>query len=155
MPGETNSSQVDMFPTAKAVTFTPLILDVVGIQVPPGRNAKNQNPTAPNCHIPSKKNNKMLVTKSPNGRPLREPILITKPEYQKWTEKAVQHLESILLSKCPIEFAGTPAARLKLSAILSLLPADDSVNDLPEGSWKVERVPPGQEGATITIQRLT
>jgi hypothetical protein len=38
--------------------------------------------------------------------------------------------------------------------MLSRLPADDSVNDLPEGSWKVVRVAPGEEGAVITIQRL-
>jgi hypothetical protein len=47
-----------------------------------------------------------------------------------------------------------PLEPSKLLWILSRLPADDSVNDLPEGSWKVIRVPPDEEGAIITIERL-
>jgi hypothetical protein len=120
--------------------------------VPRGKGTK---PTKhPNCHIPSKKNNKMFVS-TVRGRPLKRPLLITKPEYQQWTEKAVQSLESQLLSMCQTESGEIQPGHLKLSAILSLLPADDSVNDLTEGSWKVDRTAkPGEEGATIVIERL-
>lgn len=134
----------------------PLILELRGIQVPiSAKRRKKPGPLPPpNYHIPSKKNNKMLITKDPRGRPLKKPMLITKPEYLEWTEKAIASLESQLLSKCLTTGEGIQQALSKLSAILSSLPVDDSVNDLPNGSWSVQFVKPGEEGATIKIERL-
>lgn len=147
-------SQRDMFGTPKD-GFTPLTFEIKGIEVPRGKDAKPPSPnTPPNCHVPSKKNNKMWITKA-HGRPLKRPFLITKPEYQEWTEKALQRLESILLSKCQTASDGIQQVQSRLCAILSLLPADDSVKDLTEGSWKVQFVNPGEEGAEVTITRLT
>lgn len=118
------------------------------------KDQKDRRPLPPNYHIPSFKNSKRWVTKLPNGKPLKRPLLITSPEYQEWMEKAAASLESQLLSMCQTDTGETQLVRSKLFAMLSLLPADDSVNDLPEGSWKVERVAPGSEGATIVIERL-
>ncbi len=122
----------------------PIKLYIIGIPVPPSKKRKRPQ-KLPNCHIPSKKNNKMLTRRGP----------ITKPEYQEWTENAVQHLESQLLSRCQTASGETRLEPLKLSAILSQLPADDSVNDLTRGDWTVEMVDPGNEGAVVTIERLT
>lgn len=147
------SLQRDMFATAPA-GFTPLVLEIKGIAVPPNKSRKDQarktsRPLPPNCHIPSFKNSKQIVMMG------KKPFLITKKEFKEWMEKVVQHLESTLLSVCQTGFDATPLVRLRLSAILSRLPADDSVNDLTAGSWKVETVSPGEEGALITITRLT
>lgn len=146
-------SQKDLFAIQPAGSKQ-LTLTVKGIPVPQEKGAK---PTKhPNCHIPSKKNNKMWILKTPQGKPLKRPLLITKPEYQEWTEKAARHLESQLLSMCQTGSDGIQQVHSKLFAILSLLPEDDSVNDLVEGSWKVDHsANPGEEGATIVIERLT
>jgi hypothetical protein len=130
----------------------PLVLNLIGIPVPPSKKRKTPQ-KFPNCHIPSKKNNKMMLTKL-RGKPLKRPMIITKPEYQEWTEKAIQHLESQLLSRCLITGEETQQELSRLSAICSQLCADDSVSDLPQGSWTVELVSPGNEGAVITIERL-
>lgn len=145
-------SQTDLF-AIRPVGSSRLVLVVKGIPVPQEKGSKPM--PHPNCHIPSKKNNKMWLLKTPQGKPLRRPLLITKPEYQEWTEKAVRSLESQLLSMCQTGSDGTQQVHSKLFAILSLLPADDSVNDLVEGSWKVDHsAKPGEEGATIVIERL-
>ncbi len=139
--------QNELFPK-----LPPLVLELIGIPVPPSKKRKTPQ-KFPNCHIPSKKNNKLMMTQL-HGRPLKRPMMITKPEYQEWTERAVHHLESQLLSKCLTTGDATPQALSKLSVILSQLPADDSVSDLPQGSWTVELVAPGKEGAIITLERL-
>lgn len=147
------SSQRDMFATVPA-GFTPLVLEIKGIAVPPNKSRKDKlrktnKIQPPNYHVPSFKNSKQIVMMG------KTPFLITKKEFKEWMEKAVRHLESKLLSACQTGCDATPLVRSRLSAILSQLPADDSVNDLTEGSWKVEIVPPGNEGALITITRLT
>lgn len=153
------SPQVDMFNPPTAVGQS-LVLEIKHIAVPPNRTRKDQarktsRPIAPNYHVPSFKNSKMLIAKTPQGRPLEKPFLTTKPEFQEWMEKAVDSLESQCLSMCQTGSDGIQQVRSKLFAMLSLLPADDSVNDLVEGSWKVQLVPPGQEGALITLTRLS
>jgi hypothetical protein len=150
-------SQKDLFGTAPPGAG-PLVLTLKGIQAPRTLSQKKDKSTSqpilPNYHIPSFKNAKHWITKLPNGKPLKRPFLITSPEFQVWMGKAVQSLESQLLSLCQTGSDGTQLVRSRLFAMLSRLPADDSVNDLPEGSWKVKRVPPGEEGAIITIERL-
>lgn len=154
----TSCSQKDMF-APPVDGLTPLVLYVKKVQVPPNKSRKDQlrktdRVIAPNYHIPSFKNSKMLVVKDFQGRPLRIPFLTTKPEFRQWMNKAVLVIESQLLSMCPIESGETLQGHSKLYAMLSRLPADDSVNDLLEGSWKVEMVSPGEEGAKIVIERL-
>lgn len=148
--------QKDLF--AVPVQTEPLILTLKRIPAPRrlGKERKeSQIPLPPNYHIPSFKNSKQLITRTPRGKLLDRPLLITSPEYREWMAKAVASLESQLLSMCRTGAEETPPEHLKLFAMLSRLPADDSVNDLPEGSWKVERVTPGEEGAKIEIERIT
>jgi hypothetical protein len=148
--------QKDLFGTGPSGAG-PLVLTLRRIPAPRNLKLKTKTPVEdlrPNYHIPSFKNAKRWVTKDPRGKPLKKAFLITSPEFQKWREKAVQSLESQLLSSCRTTCGETPLEPSKLLWILSRLPADDSVNDLPEGSWKVIRVPPGEEGAIITIERL-
>jgi hypothetical protein len=140
--------QPDLFPKPP-----PLILELKGIAMKPSRKRKTEE-KFPNCHIPSFKNMKRWTTSLPNGRPLKRPFLITEPRCQDWKERAVDSLESQLLSKCLITGEGIQQALSRLSAILSQLPADDSVSDLPCGSWSVQLVTAGEEGATITLERL-
>lgn len=153
-----------MFSPKTATGATPLVLELRGIQVPPTKARKDavrktDKPLPPNCHVPSFKNSKMLITKVPQGkgRPMRlleKPFLITKPEFQQWMEKAIQSLISQLLSMSRTVQGETQSERSKLFAMLSCMPADDSVNDLPVGSWKVMRCQPGEEGARIEIRRI-
>ena len=151
--------QKDLFtPTVNGAG--PLILVLRKIPAPRSLQQKKKakefpdQPLKDNFHVPSFKNSKVWLTKLPNGKPLARPFLITSPEFQHWMEKAVQSFESQLLSLCQTGGDGTQQVRSKLFAMLSRLPEDDSVNDLTEGSWKVVRVAPGEEGAIIRIERL-
>ncbi len=136
----------------------PLVLTIRGIPVPPSKGRKERKTTRkitllPNCHIPSKKNSKMVLSEV-KGRKLKYPMLIMKPEIQKWIAMAEAHLESQLLSTCLTEGDAIQSALSKLSVILSQLPEDDSVNDMPVGTWQVRLCEPGNEGAVVVIERL-
>lgn len=156
------SPQKDLFAVPTAAIGNRLVLELKGIPAPHSLRDQSVKHRLRHqsvkhrlhYHIPSFKNSKRWITKLPNGKPLKRPLLITSPEFQVWMAKAVQSLESQLLSKCQTGDDATPQVRSKLFAMLSLLPEDDSVNDLREGSWKVVRVPPGEEGASILIERL-
>jgi hypothetical protein len=104
--------------------------------------------------IPGKKNNKLLVTKDPRGRPLRKPLLITKPEYQAALEKITEYLRSQCLCACQTECGGTLTASSLLCWTLSHLPADDCWTHVPIMEIRGELCRPGEEGATILIERL-
>lgn len=104
--------------------------------------------------VPGKKNNKMLVTKDPRGRPLRKPLLITKPEYQEALERITESLRSQLLSACQTASGETLTASSVQSWIASSLPADDAWTHIPKITVQAELCAPGQEGASITVRRL-
>lgn len=156
MNSPTQCSQKDLFsPPMDASGTGPIILLLLGIPAPRVMKDKQPAKRTQNFHIPSFKNSKRWITKLPNGKPLRRPLLITSPEFQEWMKKAVLSLEYQLLYLCRTESGGTRLEPSKLFAMLSRLPADDSVNDLREGSWTVVRVPEGKEGAIIKIERLS
>jgi len=104
--------------------------------------------------IPSFKNNKMLIVRDPSGRPLPRPLLITKPEFQEAMERMVSSIVSQL--QCAFRLTGEPisAGSLIRSWIASCVPADDCWEKIPEIVIRGELCQPGQEGATITIERL-
>lgn len=104
--------------------------------------------------VVSFKNSKVLITKGRGGRPLPKPLLVTKAEYKHQMRKIVESFASQLLCACQTANGGMGTARLRRSLIALLLPADDSLNDIPEIHLKVERVDEGQEGALIEIQRI-
>ena len=105
--------------------------------------------------IPGKKNNKMLVTKTPWGKPLPHPLLITKPEYQKVLERITQSLRLQLLSACQTDCGGTLTASSLRSWILSRLPEDDAWTFIPKVTIQGELCGHGQEGATVVVTRLS
>lgn len=104
--------------------------------------------------IPGKKNNKMLVTKDPRGRPLRKPLLITKPEYQRALEQITESLRYQLLSACQTASGEILTASSVQSWIASSLPADDAWTHIPRMTVEAQLCECGQEGATVTIRRL-
>ena len=95
--------------------------------------------------VPGIKNSKLLC----RGR------LVTKPEYQKWMKRAIQAIESQLLSGTPTSDAATWTTQQRLSWIVSNMPWDDSWTWIPEITVRATKVPRGQEGATITIEKVT
>jgi hypothetical protein len=94
--------------------------------------------------VPAKKNSKMLT----RGR------LITKPEYQTWMKRCVQSFVSQYYSNTAMDVGGTVTVRSLRSWIASSLPEDDCWTIIPEINVEAIRVPKGQEGAVITIERL-
>jgi hypothetical protein len=77
----------------------------------------------------------------------------TLPEHREWMEKAVRNFVSQLLSgsatgESTIQTGATP------QSLIALLPRDDCWAAIPETLLKSELCEPGQEGATIVIERL-
>lgn len=128
-------SQPDMWPSAVASITSPLVLQVRG-------------------GIPSFKNNKILVAKDRRGRPLSRPLLITKPEFQKRMKEIEDSFVLQLLSAFRTEGGQTLTGSSLRSAIASSVPADDCWTQIPEITIRAELCAPGQEGATITLQRI-
>lgn len=104
--------------------------------------------------IPSMKNNKMLITRNPRGKPLDRPLLITKPEYQKRMAEITESFVLQLLSAFQTESGETLTGCSLRSAIASFMPADDAWTHIPEIHLKAELCEPGQEGAVLVIERL-
>ncbi len=154
MNSNASPGQKDMFQPLTEHSVTTLTLYLKRLQAPRAQGSVGKTQKQ-NFHIPSFKNSKRWLTKDPRGNPLKRPFLITSPEFQQWMTKAVLLIESQLLSLCQTTCDGIPQVPLKLSAILLCMPPDDSVRELKEGSWKVEKVAPGEEGAKIVIERLT
>lgn len=154
-------SNGDLFGTPTVPTLKRLVLELKGIAIEPSKMRQDkerpeepQEPREPNYHIPSFKNSKRWVTKDPRGRQLERPLLISDPAFQRWKAQAVSAFESQWFSACQTACGGTLPEPSRLLLMLSSLPADDSVNDLVEGQWRVEIVPPGSEGALITLEVL-
>lgn len=150
------SEQKDLFAVQMAGGIPRrVVLELKKIQVPQtlAQKKAGRDPER-NFHVPSFKNSKLWLTKLPNGKPLARPMLITNPAFQQWMDRAALSLESQLISLSQTIGDATQPAPSKLFAMCSLLPADDSCTDLPEGGWKVKRVPPGEEGAEIILEML-
>lgn len=105
--------------------------------------------------VVSFKNSKVLLVKNPKtGEPLKRPMLVTKGEYKKQMQKIVDAFVSQLLCASQTINGGTGTALLRRSLTALLLPADDSLSDIPEFHVYTEYVEEGQEGALIEIQRI-
>jgi len=104
--------------------------------------------------IPSFKNNKMLLTKMPSGRPLDRPLLITKPEYQKRIAEIEDSFVSQLLCAFQTDDGQTLTGSSLRCAIALSVPEDDCWTQVPEIHFRGEPCARGQEGATVLIERL-
>lgn len=125
----------DFFPTATAVGPSRIVLEVKGI-------------------VPSFKNNKILIAKGRNGRPLPRPMMITKPEFQKQMHAITESFVLQLLSAFQTEGGATLTGRSLRSAIASSTPEDDCWSRLPEIHLSAVLCKPGEEGATVTLERI-
>jgi hypothetical protein len=95
-------------------------------------------------HVPSKKNSKLWTGQK----------LITKPEYQAWIQIAIYAFECQLRSGTVTDADATLTERQRRSSIASSLPADDCWDWIPELHVRAERCAKGQEGATVTVERI-
>jgi len=57
--------------------------------------------------VPSFKNSKLIVTKNRRGKPLRRPLVITKPEYQEAMKDMAECFQYQLVSIIPTNADGT------------------------------------------------
>ena len=104
--------------------------------------------------IPSFKNNKLIITKTPQGKPLNRALIITKPEFQKVMRTMEADFERQLLSDFRATEGQTSAGSSIRSWIASSIPADDCWANIPEIIIKGELCEPGNEGASILIERI-
>lgn len=109
---------------------TPIVIEITGLG-----------------HVPSFKNSKQLFIR--NGKPR----MATKPAYKKWMARCIRLIEFTLLSRFRIAAGAMLTGDSLPSWTASSVPFDDSVDWIPEILVTVERVPKGEEGATITIER--
>lgn len=101
-------------------------------------------------HIPSFKNHKRAIKSRETGK-LRT---LTDPEIAKRVERLENAILSALYSGSQIRGSETHSECWKrLRTLLSGL-CDDSIREVPSGSWDVQFVPAGQEGVEITITKL-
>lgn len=94
--------------------------------------------------VPAYKNSKLLC----RGK------LITKPEYKKWMEQCIRRFECQLTSSIATGDGEMETEEQRRSRIASSVPADDCWTAMAWGHIRGHLVPKGQEGATITIERL-
>ena len=73
-------------------------------------------------------------------------------ERMRWLEDAIL---SALYSTSPTDGSAMPLECLKARRTLLSGLSDDSVQEIPCGSWHTEYVQAGEEGVTIVINRLT
>lgn len=104
--------------------------------------------------IPNFKNHKRWVTQLPNGKPLKRPFLMTVPRIQELMQNMTASFESQLLSVIQTTGVVTLTEPMKRLLIASLLPGDDCWTKIPEATIKAELCEPGDEGATIIIERI-
>lgn len=81
-------------------------------------------------------------------------MLYLEPELQAWMERATSLIESQLRSATATITGRIQTAACPRSLIATLLPLDDCWTSFREVVIKNELVEPGQEGASILIERL-
>lgn len=95
-------------------------------------------------NVPSFKNGKMLT----RGR------LITHPKKKLWMERAIRLIESQLHGLFPTEEGAMRGECQKPLPTVSFPLFDDSMDYMIPGHQDVQRVPKGEEGCIITIERI-
>lgn len=103
-------------------------------------------PVQVETHIPSFKNCKRIYGKR----------LVTEKKVKERFNRIIRvieyHLSSLFLTGGDVTRTGESLP----SWIASSMPLDDSLDWIPESNgWKVRRVPKGEEGAIITIERIS
>lgn len=106
-------------------------------------------------HVPSFKNNKELGwRKTKRGKTI--PTIRTNSRYRRWMDQAIRSIESQLRSWYQTADEGTGTEQSLRSWIVSSVPLDDSLDWIPEsGGWRTIRVPKGEEGIRITVEKIS
>jgi hypothetical protein len=102
--------------------------------------------------VPNFKNSKMIITKSPKGKLLDRPLIITKPEYQKVMAAMIDSFAAQLLSVFQTRGGGTLTAQQRRSLIALSMPSDDCWTQMPDTRVTAQLCEPGQEGVSITVE---
>lgn len=152
---KTGCSEADLFADQTAPTYTPIVIDVSGIEVPFKVKGKKGIETHWLRGVPSFKTGKTAfgwldrATNKIMARPL------TLPQHAKWMALATLSIESQLRSALGITDAKIRTVASPRSWIASLLPLDDSWAWVPELPVISRLCRPGEkEGAEIRIERL-
>lgn len=95
-------------------------------------------------HVPAFKNKKIIAGKR----------LITAPKARQWMESATKDLFSQLKSMYQTTDDATSTVPWPQSA-MSSWPSDDNWKQLPKICVRVVKVPKGEEGAVITLEKIS
>lgn len=95
-------------------------------------------------HPPSFKNRKRIAGNR----------LITRPDIKARMDQLARDFESQLSSAYQTAVAATLTGFSPHYWMHCVMPADDSLNDIPTGGWTTVLVPKGEEGVDITITPL-
>ena len=101
-------------------------------------------------HIPSFKNRKRAILDSNTGK-MRT---LTEPDIKKRMDRLENAIFCELYSSSQITEGETRQECLKRLRIALSGLFDDSILQIPQGSWETQRVPKGEEGAIITLEQL-
>ena len=104
--------------------------------------------------VPSFKNSKVMVFKTKQGTFLPRPLLITKKDYSKRMEEITDSFVSQLRCAFQTEDGKTLTGASLHSSIALSVPDDDCWTRILDVRVKSELCSPGNEGVTITIERL-
>ena len=126
----------------------PLSADCTPSASQPGESTRNYSALTlviKGMAIPAFKNRKVVCGKR----------LVTHPKQKRMMLQIEESFACQLLSASQTAAAATSTGRSPLSWILSSVPADDCWTQVPEISVRAELCAPGDEGATVLIERLS
>lgn len=128
----------------------PIVLTIKGIEVPYQRDGKSYVLRG----IPSFKTGKTAFAwrDKATGKIMARPL--TLPEHRKWMELAILSIASQLRSALAITDAKMQTVASPRSWIASRVPLDDAWTWCPETIVRCELCERGEEGATITVERI-
>lgn len=134
----------------------PLTLTIRGLGVIP--NFKNTKMIIPPSLKAIRKaieyGNLGLVSQAVEDYSKKRPALITSPEMQQKMQRITAALESELRSAIQTNAGEIPTEQQRRSLTAWCVPDDDSWTRMPIIEIKAELCQPGEEGATIEIERL-
>lgn len=107
-------------------------------------SVKNQGP------VPTFKNNKRIALNRKTG----QQFLMTDEKTKQWMTQCIRSFELQLFCATRIGDAEMPMVQHQPSSIASSLPLDDSWVWCPEINIRAELCEKGNEGATVTIERI-
>jgi hypothetical protein len=96
-------------------------------------------------HVPSKKNKHYAAAKG---------VLLMDQETKEWMSRCQSSFVFQLFSICQTNESATVTGH-SLRSLIASLPPDDNWKVISEEAVKAVRVPKGEEGAVITIERIT